>query len=242
MGIRSAFILAACAGIVAAGSWSAGAQPPTQAADKGVDERTRPESCLAPAATGGCNRAPGERRIRTWRQTATEEDRRRLREWRDAFVAALREARTSGHGDEVAREGALLDPDAAIRGAALPAGDYTCRTLKLGSQGGGALDFIAYPAFRCRVAPGRDGLMHFTKLTGSQRPVGRLFPEHEHRQIFLGTMQLSDERQILSYGRDRERNMAGVVERIGARQWRILFPYPHFESTLDVIELVPASS
>ncbi|HEX8191561.1 MAG TPA: DUF4893 domain-containing protein, partial [Allosphingosinicella sp.] len=207
-----------------------------------AEPRARPESCVEPNREACAARTRGERRVRTWRQTATEDDRRRLREWREAFVEALREARTSGHGDEVAREGALLNPDAAIRGAALPPGDYICRTLKLGSQGGGALDFIAYPAFRCRVsAAGRDGLMHFTKLSGSQRPVGRLFPEHEHRQIFLGTMQLSDERQVLSYGRDTQRNMAGVVERVGARQWRILFPYPHFESTLDVIELVPAS-
>lgn len=52
-------------------------------------------------------------------------------------------------------------------------------------------------------------------------------------------MQLGDEMRIMSYGRDRERNLAGLVERIGERRWRILFPYPHFESTLDVIELVP---
>jgi hypothetical protein len=226
-------------------SLAAAAQPPTQAADQGptalTEPRPRPESCVEPNRAACAARARGERRVPTWRQTATEDDRRRLREWREAFVEGLREARSSGHGDEVAREGALLNPDAAIRGAALPQGDYTCRTLKLGSQAGGALDFIAYPAFRCRVSAGRDGLMHFTKLTGSQRPVGRLFPEHEHRQMFLGTMQLSDERQILSYGRDTQRNMAGIVERVGARQWRILFPYPHFESTIDVIELVPAS-
>jgi hypothetical protein len=239
MSLRIPFLLVAC--LASAASAASVQSSPTQAADKGVDESVRPESCLAPTETGGCNPARGERRVRTWRQTATEDDRRRLREWREAFVEGLREARSSGHGDEMAREGALLNPDAAIAGAPLPGGDYLCRTLKLGSRSGGALDFIAYPAFRCRVAAGRDGLMHFTKMTGSQRPVGRLYPEHEHRQVFLGTMQLSDERQVLSYGRDTQRNMAGIVERVGARQWRILFPYPHFESTLDVIELVPAS-
>ncbi|HZF94980.1 MAG TPA: DUF4893 domain-containing protein [Allosphingosinicella sp.] len=235
MSLRVPFVLIACL------ASAASAQSPTQAADKGVDESVRPERCVEPDPGSCAARARGERRVRTWRQTATEDDRRRLREWREAFVEGLREARSSGHGDEVAREGALLNPDAAISGAPLPGGDYLCRTLKLGSQSGGALDFIAYPAFRCRVSAGRDGLMHFTKLTGSQRPVGRLYPEHEHRQVFLGTMQLSDERQVLSYGRDTQRNMAGIVERVGARQWRILFPYPHFESTLDVIELVPAS-
>ena len=198
------------------------------------------ETCAAPAAPA-C-RAPrvrGERPVPTWRQVATEDDRRRLREWRDAFVEALAEARASGNAADIAREGALLDPDSALPGAPLPAGDYRCRTIKLGSQGETDLNFIAYPAFRCRVAPGADRLMHFTKLSGSQRPVGRLYAEHDRRQIFLGTMQLGDERSVLSYGRDRERNMAGIVERVGERRWRLVFPRPTFESIVDVIELVP---
>ena len=199
-------------------------------------------ACTAPDVT--CRRAERARTaagrlIPTWRQVATEDDRRRLREWREAFVEALAEARGSGNEADIAREGALLEPDAALPGARLPAGDYRCRTIKLGSRRESDLNFIAYPAFRCRVAPGADGLMHFTKLTGSQRPVGRMFFEHDTRQIFLGAMQLGDETRALRYGRDRERNMAGIVERVGERRWRILLPYPHFESTLDVIELAP---
>lgn len=227
MSFRAAFpILAALAAATALPATSGAAQQ-----EAGCTEPTRE----------GCRRVRGERPPPTWRETATEDDRRRLREWRDAFVVALAEARGSGDAGEIDAEGALLEPDAALPGAALPAGDYRCRTIKLGSQGGSTLNYVAYPAFSCRVAAGRDELMTFTKLTGSQRPVGRLFPEHDRRQIFLGTMQLSDERQILSYGRDRERNLAGIVERVGERRWRILFPYPHFESTLDVLELVPAS-
>ena len=45
-------------------------------------------------------------------------------------------------------------PDAAIPGA-LPNGDYRCRIIKLGARGEGLLDYIAYPAFACRVTPGR---------------------------------------------------------------------------------------
>ena len=201
------------------------------------------ETCTAPA--GGpvaCRnavreRTPAGRLIPTWRETAVEDDRRRLRLWREAFVEALEQAHAGGHGAEIEREGALLDPDSAIAGATLPAGEYRCRTLKLGSRGDDGLTYVPYEQFRCRVAPGADGLMHFTKLTGSQRPVGRLFPEHDRRQIFLGTIQLGDERRALGYGRDADRNMAGAVERIGERRWRIVFPYPHYESVLDVIEL-----
>jgi hypothetical protein len=199
-----------------------------------------PSACTAPAAAPACGpRTRAERRVRTWRQVATEDDRRRLREWREAFVEALAEARAAGHGAEIDREGALLVPDSALRGGALPTGDYRCRTLKLGSKGEGGLDYVPYPAFRCRVAVDADGSLQLAKLSGSQRPIGRLYPEHDTRRIFLGTMQLGDETRVISYGRDRERNMAGIVERIGDRRWRLILPFPHFESTLDVIELVP---
>lgn len=221
MTLRAVLLLALCAPVAAGVAGKAAAQTP---------------ACTAPAETCSA-RTRAERRVRTWRQVATEDDRRRIREWREAFVAALGEARE--HAAEIDREGALLVPDAARGGAALPAGDYRCRTLKLGSQNEGALTYTPYSAFRCRVARGADGTWQFTKLSGSQRPIGRLYPEHDQRQIFLGTMQLGDEMRTMTYGRDRDRNLAGIVERIGERRWRILFPYPHFESTLDVIELVP---
>ena len=56
-----------------------------------------------------------------------------------------RKARAGGHSAEIAREGALLEPDAALRGVAPPPGDYRCRVLKLGGQGEGMLDYVAYP-------------------------------------------------------------------------------------------------
>ena len=36
--------------------------------------------------------------------------------------------------------------------------------------------------------------------------------------------------------------MIGYVERIGAKRWRVVFPRPRFESIVDVMELVPATS
>jgi hypothetical protein len=233
MTIRTAFALFLCLPALAAVATAAPAQPDATC--------TTPDPSEGACRLANRGRTAAGRLIPTWRETATEDDRRRLREWRTAFVEALREARDSGHATEVAREGALLDPDAAIAGAALPPGAYRCRTVKLGSQGEEGLNFVAYPWFACRVAPGPDGLIHFTKLTGSQRPVGRLFAEHDRWSIFLGALQLGDEQRALRYGRDRERNLAGRIERIGERRWRIVFPYPHFESTLDVLELVPAS-
>ena len=46
-----------------------------------------------------------------WRDVATPGDRERLRDWRRTFVDALTAARKSGHSAEIAKEGALLDPD-----------------------------------------------------------------------------------------------------------------------------------
>ena len=79
-----------------------------------------------------------------------------------------------------------------------------------------------------------------SKRTGSQRPVGLLFRDGNARAIFLGTMMLGDETSALQYGQDAARDMAGVVERIGARRWRLTLPSPAFESLIDVVELVPA--
>jgi hypothetical protein len=175
-----------------------------------------------------------------WRATATEQDRQRIRNWHASWTAALADARANGFGAQVEREGVLLQPLAALPNAHLPAGDYRCRTIKLGSQGRGGLSYVAYGWFRCRVAA-EQGLSSLTKLTGSQRPVGLVFPDNLKRQVFLGTLVLGDEVMPISYGTDRMRDMAGLVERIGDNRWRLALPSPAYESLLDVIELVPAS-
>ena len=175
---------------------------------------------------------------RDWRQVATEHDRARLRDWRKSFTDALAAARTSGSA-EIAKEGALLDPDAALGGGPIPNGTYACRVIKLGAKSQGMLDYVSYPAFACRVDQERD-LQGFAKLTGSQRPVGLIFPGDVMRQVFLGTLVLGDEREARQYGQDETRDVAGYVERIGPNRWRLVMPAPAFESQLDVMELVPA--
>lgn len=189
----------------------------------------------ATAETGPAAAVPA---AASWRAVATDFDRERMRKWRTAWVKALEQARAGGNGAEVAAEGILLDPDAALKGASPPAGDYRCRVVKVGGKNEAMLDFVAYPFFDCRIAAGA-GAMDFVKLTGSQRPVGRLFADSDRRLVFLGTLQLGDEKGILRYGHDRQRDMIGLLERIGERRWRLAFPYPAFESTLDVIELLP---
>jgi len=200
---------------------------------------------LALLALGGCTRsrdvvAPpnGERPNDNWRSLVTDDDRSRVRHWRDIWTEALAQAQPTSAA-AIGREGALLEPDAALPGARLPAGDYRCRTIKLGARTPGQAVFTVYEPRLCRI--GAEGTrLHLTVLDGPQRPIGILFPDSGRRMIFLGTLQLGDEALAYRYSRDAERDMVGLVERIGDRRWRLVLPHPHFESLLDVIEIIPA--
>ena len=175
-----------------------------------------------------------------WRAVATSADRGRLRDWRKAFTQAVGQARSGGHGAELARQGRLLEPDAALGPVPIPNGNYRCRVTKVGAKSAGLLNYVAYQPFACRIEQ-RGRLQSFTKLSGSQRQVGLIYPADALRQVFLGTLVLGDERNAMQYGRDPDRDLAGWVERIGERRWRLILPYPRYESRLDVIELVPAA-
>lgn len=173
-----------------------------------------------------------------WRMITTDQDRERLRNWRKAWVEALPKARAVD-AVTITEQGPLFEPDRALDGAMPPAGDYKCRTFKLGAQRSEMRDFTPYPWFSCRVGQAGE-LSTFAKLDGAQRPMGKIYTETDTRVIFLGALELGDETIPLSYGQDRKRDMAGYIERVGGTRWRLVLPWPTFESQLDVIELVPA--
>ena len=194
-------------------------------------------------ASAGCNvvEQPSgliPRWTTAYKQVIAEKDRVRLRDWRKTFVSALDAARKAGHSAEIAGDGALLEPDAQLAGPAIPNGMYRCRVIKLGARETGNLDYVAYAPFACRVRAERT-LQRLTKLSGSQRYVGLIFPGDAIRNVFLGTLVLGDERRSMQYGQDESRDVAGYLERIGPNRWRLLMPEPRFESKIDVMELVP---
>jgi hypothetical protein len=172
-----------------------------------------------------------------YKQAISENDRVRLRDWRKTFETALADARKSNATD-VAREGVLLEPDSALAGPAIPEGMYDCRVIKLGAKEPGNLNYVAYPSFLCRIHAQRT-LQRLTKLSGSQRYVGLIFPGDAIHNVFIGTLVLGDEMRALQYRQDQDRDVVGYVERIGPNRWRLVMPQPHFESRLDVMELVP---
>ena len=173
-----------------------------------------------------------------YKEVISENDRVRLRDWRKSFENGLAAARKSGHGAEIDREGALLDPDAALAGPAIRNGMYRCRVIKLGAKDPGNLDYVTYSGFTCRVKQ-EHALQRLGKLSGPQRYLGLIFPGDAIRNVFLGTLVFADEQRALQYGQDQQRDVAGYIERIGPNRWRLIMPAPHFESQLDVMELVP---
>ena len=175
-----------------------------------------------------------------WHSVVTSDDRIRLRDWRQTFLDALAEAEKSGHAADIAREGALLEPDAALADGSIPNGLYRCRTIKLGANPPGTLSYVTFLPSRCEIRQQGKRQM-FARLTGPQRQIGTIFPSDGLRQVFLGTLVLGDETRAQHYGTDNQRNVAGYIERIGPNRWRMVIPSPSFESRLDVVELVPAA-
>ena len=182
---------------------------------------------------------PGGGVLRDWRGIITQQDRSRLDRIDEAWRRALDQARRSEGSGDLLSVGALIDPHAALDNPTPPSGRYRCRTVKLGHQGATGLGYVVYGWFECEITRTANGL-RLVKTTGSQRPSGLLFPEDDLGMVFLGSMALGEEPRANSYGNNDERDFAGRVERIGRNRWRLVIPYPEFESTLDLIELVPA--
>lgn len=177
--------------------------------------------------------------VTEWRRVATPADRERLRGWRQAWTAALAKAAASANASVVTADPALFDPDRALPDATPPEGAYRCRVFKLGANGTAMRNVTALPPVDCHVSR-LGALSSLYKVSGTQRPVGLVFPESASRAVFLGTMVLSDETKPLNYGQDVNRDLAGYVERIGEKRWRLVLPRPRFESLLEVVDIVPA--
>ncbi|WP_294333105.1 DUF4893 domain-containing protein [uncultured Sphingomonas sp.] len=196
------------------------------------------------AALAGCSiyreaTTPGMDISHNWRRTATDADREKLRNWRKAWSEALPLARAAD-AKRIDGDPELFDPDRAQADAMPPAGAYRCRTYKLGGGGTAVSAIVAYDWRPCSIV--EDGqVRHFRIEGGVQRPDGNLFPDVKARVTFIGTLEVGDDAAPLRYGLDNKRNLIGYAERIGEKRWRLVLPFPGFESKLDVIEIVPAA-
>ena len=102
---------------------------------------------------------------------------------------------------------------------------------------GGLLPLVTYPFFDCAISA--DGTV-IEKLTGSQRFKGDLRPA-DSGLFYWGALHYGDE-EPFGYGAEPERNQVGCLFKIEGEpaRYRLEMPFPRFESTHDVIELVPA--
>lgn len=197
-------------------------------------------ACATPPAPPPPPSGPPGATLRDWRSIVTASDRDRYSRRDAAWSLALQQARRQRGSGDLNSLGDLIDPGARRPSVIPPAGDYRCRTVKLGSQGGeDGLGYVVYGWFACRIEQTPNGLK-FVKLTGSQRPSGLLFPEDDRHMIMLGSMALASEPPANSYGQRPDRDLIATLERIGERRWRLVIPWPQNESNLDLIELVPA--
>lgn len=173
-----------------------------------------------------------------WRVVISADDRDRLERAAAAWTRGLREARAARFAAAIKDEGPLLDPAAALERPTPPPGRYQCRVIKLGKAPGSSPPFLSFPPYFCYLEA--DGpLTTLVKETGSERPTGRLWEDGDTRLVFLGAMVRGDETRPRAYGEDPRRDLAGIVERVGPFRWRLIMPWPHGKSVLDVIEMVP---
>lgn len=197
----------------------------------GACQTTAPTSPAAPAEVAEV--APVEP---GWRGAIRDEDSTRLARLGEAWTQGLAEARARGFARQIAAEGDILDPGAALPRASVPPGSYNCRLIRLGA-GPRRQAYTAYPSYFCYVGVDEE-LLAFTKQTGSERPAGFIWDDGEQRGVFLGSLGMGEETPR-AYGEDVRRDLVGIVERVGPFRYRLLFPWPHNGAKLDVLELVP---
>ena len=176
-----------------------------------------------------------------WMSVASVVDRSRIARTAEAWQAGLAEARKAGFRDEIAAEGRLLQMGGALSRPAPTPGSYRCRVVTLGRSAKKGPAFEKYKPFFCYIDLEGE-LFTIVKQTGSSRPAGRLWEDDvPTRLIFLGSLALGNEEEALGYGDDPRRDMAGVFERIGPFQWRLVIPFPQDGTKLTVFELTPVA-
>lgn len=197
------------------------------------------------AALGGCATAPRPRASvqletlppaeQAWRDAITPADAALIENLPTIWSRVLASAKQRS-GGAIADEGALLEPDAALDHPELPPGSYRCRVVRIG-KGAGHRRFVSFPPRFCYIKAEDKGLS-FAKQTGSDLPSGYLYADGDKRYVFLGARQDRPGDVSLAYGDEPNRDVAGVVERVGSFRWRLVAPRDGGEG-FDIYEMTP---
>ena len=166
-------------------------------------------------------------------------DMERLAYLTEHFGTAMRQAMRGGTPEDV--EALRQALSGAERGDVDPAGDWDCRTIKMG----GIAPLAVYTPFRCRIAADGPGAWRIEKLTGSQRLSGRI-EATQGGTVYTGVgyvgdapatdyAGLPDTQDPVEPGQTHAQ--VGLVEMVSPDRGRILLPAPILESRFDVLEL-----
>ena len=170
--------------------------------------------------------------------TLRDGDAARLAGFEASAGRAVLRALADGAPDDVAALTRALSGTPGIAFDETLAGDWTCRTIKLG----GAAALIVYSPFRCRITAGDTGF-DLVKLTGSQLTRGTI-GLRDGRAIYTGVGYVSEAdppayadlpADFRSDGRVQAQ--VAVFERVSPTRARLMFPAPAVESDFDILEL-----
>ena len=173
-----------------------------------------------------------------WKAIVTLEDRDRLDRLAESIRKGDAAAAASGPAPaDTAVLRAILDPPDTPVAVDRLVGNWRCRTIKVGEI------LVVYSWFKCRIAATADGL-RLEKTSGSQRLSGTLYADGPTRLILLGAATVNDDPPVpysalAGEGEpaDPEADMVGVLTQPAPDRLRIVFPFPHYESIYDVMEL-----
>jgi len=179
-----------------------------------------------------------------WRRVALADDQAKLDTIADTWTKALADGMKTD-AKAIGQEGDLLRADAALPRATPTPGLYRCRTLRIGLPANAApraprsRAFERFKPFDC-VVTDEKAFLGFTKVTGTHRPGGYLWPDGNTHMVFLGGTAERAGEGASAYGADPLRNRFGVFERIGEFRWRLTLIGQPTAARLEVMELVPA--
>jgi hypothetical protein len=151
-------------------------------------------------------------------------------------IIGLGSAMRSEYAADRAVVAELFEPGIAPVDPELLAGDYRCRTIKMG----GILPLVVYQWFRCEIRETEEGWT-IDKVTGSQNFSGILIPGEGTGVVYRGASTYGYEDASRAYGDDPEHDQVGCLSAVtkGNRHFMLELPFPRLESYHDVIELRP---
>jgi hypothetical protein len=173
-----------------------------------------------------------------WRAVVSAEDKQRVADLSQIWHQALQSV-PHRYQAQITKEGDLLVAGAGRDHPTPPPGSYKCRLVKLGNEGGREAPVRTFPDFFCYIRAERDNRLSFTKQTGTDLPGGWLHEDGDRRLVLVGAKQRKVGDNSLGYGEEPDRDLIGVIERIGPFRWRLVLPWRGGKPGLDVYELTP---